>query len=342
MCNLRPIIAFRCNKNFRMEMLSMLVSEAYKAWQNEYWAIPGTILENTIRGYISVFEHHLLPCVGDNDIGNINYEALQNYYNSLLANGMCQKTIRNINQALQSLLIWCWQKKWINKPENDNIIIPKRRGHNDISNTITEKEYQSLKTVLAGQYKYAIEFIANTGIRLEEIALTLDCLDFKGKNIKICKAVKRTYTDFDKHKTKLCLSKYLKSSASYRNIPMTPNVEKIIMLQLDMLKRNHIESSYLFPNTLGCLIEPRNLTRTFYENLKKVGLSKRGVHSLRKLYIYRMVKNGMSAKTLQKIVGHEQYSTTMKYYLNITDEDVNQEAFEVYDNMKDKYFSRDN
>ena len=55
-----------------------------------------------------------------------------------------------------------------------------------------------------------------------------------------------------------------------------------------------------------------------------------------------MVKNGMSAKTLQKIVGHEQYSTTMKYYLNITDEDVNEEAFAVYDNMKDKYFSRDN
>lgn len=317
----------------------MLVSEAYKAWQNEYWVIPGALLENTIRGYISVFDRHLLPCVGDNDIGNINYEALQDYYNSLLINGMCQKTIRNIDQALQSLLTWCWRKKWISKPENDNIIIPKRRGCNDISNTITEKEYQLLRTVLGGQYKYAIEFLANTGIRIEEIAITLDCLDFKDKSIKICNAVKRTYTDFDKHKTTLCLSKYLKSSAAYRNIPMTPNVEELIMLQLDMLKRNHIESPYLFPNTLGYLIEPRNITRTFHENLQKVDLSKRGVHSLRKLYIYRMVKNGMSAKTLQKIVGHEQYSTTMKYYMNVTDEDIKEEAFEVYNNMKDKYFS---
>ena len=50
-----------------------------------------------------------------------------------------------------------------------------------------------------------------------------------------------------------------------------------------------------------------------------------------------MVKSGMDPKILQKIVGHEDYSTTMKYYRSVTDEETLSAAFDIYNkNEEDK------
>ena len=39
----------------------------------------------------------------------------------------------------------------------------------------------------------------------------------------------------------------------------------------------------------------------------------------------------MAPKVLQRIVGHEDYATTMKYYMDITEEDTIEEAFKAYE-----------
>ena len=47
-----------------------------------------------------------------------------------------------------------------------------------------------------------------------------------------------------------------------------------------------------------------------------------------------MVKNGMKPKILQKIVGHEEYSTTMKYYANVTAQDTLSAALDIYNKIQ--------
>ena len=42
----------------------------------------------------------------------------------------------------------------------------------------------------------------------------------------------------------------------------------------------------------------------------------------------------MDPKVLQKIVGHEDYATTMKYYMDISEEDTIEEAFKAYEQEK--------
>ena len=76
-----------------------------------------------------------------------------------------------------------------------------------------------------------------------------------------------------------------------------------------------------------------NKTISICTAIKRAGLEKRGLNSLRKLYIHRMVINVMKPKTLQKLVGHDEYSTTMKYYLEITEQEKIDEAFEVYNRI---------
>ena len=42
----------------------------------------------------------------------------------------------------------------------------------------------------------------------------------------------------------------------------------------------------------------------------------------------------MDPKVLQRIVGHEDYATTMKYYMDISEEDTIEEAFKAYEQEK--------
>ena len=314
----------------------MQVTEAYYKWQNEYWTIPGNLLENTMRGYLSIFEHHLLPNIGQNNIDAIDLDKLKEYFNSLSKEGYSPKTLRNITQALDSLLSWCWTRRLVKMPINIKpwITFPKKRGGNNIKNTITVDEYKVLLPHLSGHFKYVLQFLAATGIREEEVAILKDNINFEGHFFYVCTAIKRVYTDYKKKKTKLMISDYLKSSASYRIIPMTPDIEEIIRNQLEYMERKHIESDFLFSSCKGTLIDPRKILRAYHTALEKAHLPQRGLHSLRKMFIYRKARSGMETKVLQKIVGHEDYATTMKYYMDISEEDTIEEAFKAYEQEK--------
>ncbi len=313
----------------------MTIKEAYSEWQNKYWSVNGNLLENTIRGYISIYNKHILPTVGNCQLDNIDIDKLQNYYNSLANKGIKSKTIKNINQALASMLHYYQQKKEISDIQIDTIVLPKLRSSNDVANPISEEEYLKLLPYLSGHYKWVIPFMAETGIRVEEIAIPFECIDQKNGLLNIKYAVKRKHIDFEKRNTELICSPYLKAEASYRTVPITPPVKFIINNQIRYLKNNDISTKYLFPNTTGDIIEPRNLLRYYHSLLDKANLNHRGLSSLRKLYIKRMVLGGMQPKVLQKIVGHSEFSTTMKYYMVVDDNDKKNEAMKVYSQLRE-------
>ena len=91
----------------------MTVDEAYRKWQNEYWFDSRNILEKTINGYISMFDRHIIPIIGKEDISSIDCTKIQKHYDELSENGYSAKTIRNIHQALSSLLSWCFKKGFL-------------------------------------------------------------------------------------------------------------------------------------------------------------------------------------------------------------------------------------
>ena len=76
-------------------------------------------------------------------------------------------------------------KQWIS--------FPKKRGGNNIKNTITVNEYKVLLPHLSGHFKYALQFLAATGIREEEVAILKDSINFEGHYFYVRTAVKRVY-----------------------------------------------------------------------------------------------------------------------------------------------------
>lgn len=309
----------------------MTVRNAYAKWQAEVWKVDGNLSDNTKRGWVGVYKKHILPLVGDSELQKIDSDKIQKYYNKLKQSGLTRKTIKNINQAFDALLKFCITKKLISSNPLDEVIIPKdsmkkRAEATHFADAITEKEYALVKPKLNGIFQYALQFVAESGIRPEEIALRHTDVDYDKQEIRIQRAVKRELIDYEEYKTRKIESEDLKSVKAYRTIPLTASLYMLLEWQREMLAEKGIESPYVFPNNVGKIIEQRNLLRSWHNACKKAGLEIRGVKSLRKLYITRRVREGMDPKTLQHLVGHESITTTLAFYQILDMDEVKDEA----------------
>lgn len=309
----------------------MTVQQAYTKWQTEVWKVDGNLSDNTKRGWVGVYQKHILPLVGKSELQKINSDKIQKYYNKLKKDGLTHKTIKNINQAFDALIKFCIIKKLLDSNPLDRVIIPKdsmkkRAEATRFADSITESEYALVKPKLSGIYQYALQFVAESGIRPEEIALRQTDVDYDKQEIRIQRAVKRELIDYEEYKTRKIESEDLKSVKAYRTIPMTASLYMLLEWQREMLEELDIESPYVFPNSAGNIIEQRNLLRSWHNACKKAGIEIRGVKSLRKLYITRRVREGMDPKTLQHLVGHESITTTLTFYQILDMDEVKNEA----------------
>ena len=309
----------------------MTVQQAYAKWQTEVWKVDGNLSDNTKRGWVVVYNKHILPLVGNSELQKINSDKIQRYYNKLKTEGRTHKTIKNINQAFDALIKFCIIKKLLDSNPLDRVIIPKdsmkkRAEATQFADSITESEYALVKPKLSGIYQYALQFVAESGIRPEEIALRHTDVDYDRQEIRIQRAVKRELIDYETYRTRKIESEDLKSIKAYRTIPMTASLYMLLEWQREMLAELDIESPYVFPNSAGNIIEQRNLLRSWHNACRKAGLEIRGVKSLRKLYITRRVREGMDPKTLQHLVGHESITTTLTFYQILDMDEVKNEA----------------
>jgi integrase len=74
------------------------------------------------------------------------------------------------------------------------------------------------------------------------------------------------------------------------------------------------ETGYLFTTTIGTLIEPRNLERTFKQLVVRHGLPPLGLHGLRHSYARALLINKESSKAVQQALGHATHAMTVDLY----------------------------
>ena len=117
-----------------------------------------------------------------------------------------------------------------------------------------------------------------------------------------------------------------KNSSSYRTLPLVAPIKvlleekkKGICEYRNFFKKGYCDrdSDYVCVNEIGELIRPRTLSDNFKRIIKKNNIRNLRLYDCRHTSASIMLKNGVSMKQIQMILGHSDFSTTANTYSHL-------------------------
>ena len=220
----------------------------------------------------------------------ITTEMLRKYLVEYQTINNCGKvTIDNIRRSLSTFFSWLEEEDYIIKS-------PMKRIHKVktaviVKDTIPDEKIEILRDNCNNLRDRAmIDFLLSTGIRVGELVrLNIDDIDFSERECVIYgKGDKERKAYFDA-KTKIHLLNYIESRTD-NNIALFVSLNK---------PHSRLTES-------GVELRLREMG-------KKLGVEKVYPHKFRRTMATRAIEKGMPIEQVQKILGHEQIDTTLRY-----------------------------
>lgn len=319
--------------------------EYFDLWTTLTWQDESYYSFTTINNWKYVFNKHIFPYMANQKLDNINYDEMNAYFSK---SELSRKSLGNIRQAIKAMLIFAEDEELIQSAETVKKLKVRRKGKNKqfkVYNILEQSEYDLIIDYMRNRNLYyynAIEFLYETGLRVEELAFTEKDLCIKrGKvasadhgYVYIHRCIKKTPGLNDK--SVLCISEYLKSSSAIRNVPLSSKAIRAIERQVEYKKKHGIKSELVFCSKVGTLIDERNMLTSFHGVIEKINKSgevqipKRGLHSLRKLFCKRMIDTvGVDWETLKDVMGHSDSAITKNWYYSVNKSDVLDLSFKM-------------
>jgi integrase len=323
------------NSGTYIEPTKMTTGEWLDIWFMEY--VLTTKRPSTSKGYDDIIKLHLKPTVGNIPLKDLSPVHLQSAYNEKLKDkkledgtikkGLSARTIEHINVMLGTALNQAIKCGYTTKNVSKLVAKPKVEQA-EIQYLSLEEQRKLLSILNTHRLGFAYEFDMATGLRQSEL-LGIRWKDFNEEkgSITIRHTImrQRNYDD-DESKTKIVKGKP-KTKKGIREIPLAPSILKKLKMHRENQEKYKLEyeavwkdSGLIFTSEIGTNIEPRRLLDTYHKLLAKLGLKKRGIHTLRHTFATRAIENGMDVKTLSEILGHEDVSTTLNLYVHSSDE----------------------
>lgn len=184
-----------------------------------------------------------------------------------------------------------------------------------------KEEMQQLFEASKGhRCELAIKVAAYYGFRRSELlGLKWESVDFNNKTI----TVENKVLVLNKE---IISTDVLKTTSSYRTLPLLPEIEKDLILHKQKIEDNKMFfgrvynnefSDYVFVDEAGNLLLPDYLTKSMQDIIKAHNLKKIRLHDLRHSCASLLLSSGVSMKQIQEWLGHSNFATTADIYSHL-------------------------
>lgn len=308
---------------------TILFSDFLKNWLE---ILKNNIEETTYGGYRTVIYKIVCPYFQDKNLTlrqiEDNPQHIQDYYRYLMdVRGVKATTVHRHHANIRKALQYAVKTNLILSNPADKVDKPKKQFYH--ASFYTDEQLSELFEKAQGSKLYlAILVTSYYGLRRgETLGLKWSAIDFKNKVISICHTL--TTAIDENGKEKLIQKDRTKNTASYRSLPLMPEIEEALLRKKAETAHyrkfcgrsyNKEFAEYIFVDELGCVINPCLLTRNFPVLLEKHGLKRIRFHDLRHSCASLLLKHGVSMKAIQEWLGHSNFSTTANTYAHL---DVN-------------------
>ncbi len=296
------------------------------AWY-EYWIaeIKGqTTKFNTVRNYKERYKQNIKNVIGDMIISEVKPMHCQTILNIMGDKGYKSSTIDQCRIALSNMFYYAVENEVIPfSPLKKSVKCPKKDETKVRFLTLNEqKQFLEASKTTSNYLQFA--FILQTGLRTGElVGLKWEDIDFKNRTISINRTMEFRYGDQEFRIGSP------KSKSSRRQIPMTQAAYEILMTKKHEAENRKVcnlqYNDFVFLNRNGTPTKNSTYDTAIYKIAQRIGMKSFSMHTLRHTFATRAIEAGVKPKTLQRLLGHSNISTTMNLYVHLTDEEAEKE-----------------
>ena len=294
--------------------------------------------ESTLDYYQSVYRRYISPVFGKCKVKDLKTTQIQKFTNQI-ARDYSKTTASTVNFLLFDCLRQATQLRMINVNPMSNTSVPRLNPQERKKALTPEQVTQFLEFVKeSGSSYYSIfRLLSLTGCRIgEALALTWDCVDFDGEAIYIKKTLcyvsgKGLYMDEPKSKASRRRIRMKKGGELY-NLLKRRKVEQLEQKLRSQGLWHPLEGfdNLVFTSEVGTPHYDMNIRKQMKVLIKRMqdqgyDIPNFTPHILRHCYATRALENGMQPKTLQRVLGHSSFQTTMDFYADCMESTINDE-----------------
>ena len=337
------------SNNMDMKRVNITLNEWFEEWFEQYKKpyIKETSIYPLRSKYYNIFGNTL----GDKKVAEINNIDIQSVINSMRDNGRAASSMRTALSIIRECLESAKNNRIIQV--NPCFDIKVYWENKTTLRRFLSKEEQELflsKSKNNGDWYYEMFYIMlHTGMRIGEVGgLKWEDIDFKNKCIHINRSLSCQY---EKGKKIMRLTTP-KTHNSYREIPFMGEVENMFNAQYkkqqtykenlgDRWREEEGFENFVFTSSMGSPvtryiaekqinkivkeINEEEMFNAVKENRVPTLFEKVYPHALRHTFCSRCFECNMNPKVVQKIMGHQHYSTTIDIYTHVTNEKIEDE-----------------
>ncbi|OGY86227.1 MAG: hypothetical protein A2233_01170 [Candidatus Kerfeldbacteria bacterium RIFOXYA2_FULL_38_24] len=213
----------------------------------------------------------------------LSNEQIEKYLHYKLDSGVQPQTIRLYVQAIHFVMLQICQR-------HDFIKIPYAKKPSKLPEILTNSEINQLLTLTKNlKHRTLMALAYATGLRVSEVVnLKIQDLDYANKTVFV-------------------------RQGKGRKDRLTIFSEKLIV-PLQKLTRHKIPSDYVFESNRGGKLTTTTAQKVFKQALLRAHIVKPATfHSLRHSFATHLLENGTDIRYIQKLLGHNNIRTTMRY-----------------------------
>lgn len=337
---------------------ALTLSEWFEQWYEKYKA--PTLKNGGSVSYKRKFLNYYGVRIGSKALADIKQLHVQTAIADMLEAGRSSKSIREATGILQNCIEAAIANGLMTINPVIGTVIPKCEKVERRVLSVEEQEiFLTYLATTKSWYEEMYKFMLLTGMRIGEVGgLQWEDIDFQGKFIYVKRTLSYQYEDGKK--TMRLTSP--KTENSVRKIPFFGETKDILQKQFEKINRKCLDlgERWRQPEELGNLVfltslgspigrysvenDMRHITRQINEILRTEALYKGGIpkkfervhpHALRHTFATRCFEKGMTPRTVQEIMGHANYNTTVSY-THVLDDIKTKEAERVGNFLQNK------
>lgn len=341
-----------------MDGKSITLNEWFEEWYAKYKA--PTLKDGGSPSYKRKFVNYYGVRIGTKALSDIRQLHVQTAIADMLDAGRSSKSVRDATGVLQNCIEAAIANGLMNLNPVVGVVIPKCEKVERRVLTAEEQEiFIDYLERTKSWYEEMYKFMLLTGLRVGEVGgLQWEDIDFANRFIYVKRTLSYQYEDGVKT-MKLTSPK---TENSVRKVPFFGETQSILERQFEKVKRKRLDLGQRWrqPKELGNLVfltsmgspigrysvesDMRQITNQINDMLRTEALYTGGIpkkfervhpHALRHTFATRCFEKGMKPRTVQEIMGHANYNTTVSY-THVLDDIKIQEAERVGNFLENK------